>query len=487
MRQSSCCRSMSRTHSALLTVRDAAERLGVTPRTLKYYEERGLVSPTAARAATGFTTKMISSASAASCVCDRSASRCTASPKCSSARSNDRRRRPPLLDRIAATRFATPSQQQSMRSTRASKAMRRELKEAQKLRAELRPDLDYRRARASPARTPTRCSSNAATRAPKRRTRDVHKAPKTDAPRRSEPRMSSRRPASAVQRRKTARRFLPLGAGASSPASTTSTTPIFSFFTSYIAGGINASPDELVWSSSAYAVAAVLGILQQQWWVERLRLPALCGRLHAALCGRRGGRGALRIVARTGVRARLPGLFHRPDDGHLPHPDPDAVSRRSSARGALRAFLVLIVLSSALAPLVGGQLVAHFDWRALFACTAPVGVAFAVLAFLALPDSGNCCPKSAAQRISGRICIFAFAQGALQIVMQQVRFQFSATSPGADPADRRRHRRARLVRLSPVASSRAARAPARAARDARSRSGSCSTCSITTSRPVSAI
>jgi DNA-binding transcriptional MerR regulator len=30
----------------LLTVRDAAERLGVTPRTLKYYEERGLVVPT---------------------------------------------------------------------------------------------------------------------------------------------------------------------------------------------------------------------------------------------------------------------------------------------------------------------------------------------------------------------------------------------------------------------------------------------------------
>ena len=30
----------------LLTVRDAAERLGVTPRTLKYYEERGLVTPT---------------------------------------------------------------------------------------------------------------------------------------------------------------------------------------------------------------------------------------------------------------------------------------------------------------------------------------------------------------------------------------------------------------------------------------------------------
>jgi MerR family transcriptional regulator, repressor of the yfmOP operon len=33
------------TEPVLLTVRDAAERLGVTPRTLKYYEERGLVTP----------------------------------------------------------------------------------------------------------------------------------------------------------------------------------------------------------------------------------------------------------------------------------------------------------------------------------------------------------------------------------------------------------------------------------------------------------
>jgi MerR family transcriptional regulator, repressor of the yfmOP operon len=36
---------MPKDSPALLTVRDAAERLKVTPRTLKYYEERGLVSP----------------------------------------------------------------------------------------------------------------------------------------------------------------------------------------------------------------------------------------------------------------------------------------------------------------------------------------------------------------------------------------------------------------------------------------------------------
>ncbi|WP_233863392.1 MerR family transcriptional regulator [Paraburkholderia adhaesiva] len=36
---------MSKTTQALLNVRDAALRLNVTPRTLKYYEERGLVTP----------------------------------------------------------------------------------------------------------------------------------------------------------------------------------------------------------------------------------------------------------------------------------------------------------------------------------------------------------------------------------------------------------------------------------------------------------
>jgi DNA-binding transcriptional MerR regulator len=36
---------MSKDSAPLLTVRDAALRLNVTPRTLKYYEERGLVTP----------------------------------------------------------------------------------------------------------------------------------------------------------------------------------------------------------------------------------------------------------------------------------------------------------------------------------------------------------------------------------------------------------------------------------------------------------
>ncbi|VVD77103.1 MerR family transcriptional regulator [Pandoraea morbifera] len=38
--------STSAAESGHVTVREAAERLGVTPRTLKYYEEKGLIVPT---------------------------------------------------------------------------------------------------------------------------------------------------------------------------------------------------------------------------------------------------------------------------------------------------------------------------------------------------------------------------------------------------------------------------------------------------------
>jgi MerR family transcriptional regulator, repressor of the yfmOP operon len=133
---------MSNDSPALLTVRDAAERLGVTPRTLKYYEERGLVSPTRSEGryrlydeddlkrfgrilrlrSLGFSlhgiTEML---------------------------------KRPLEPVDGGHRFSTESLQQ-IRDAIAQQvdaldarieAMRRELKEAQKLRAELSPDLDY--------------------------------------------------------------------------------------------------------------------------------------------------------------------------------------------------------------------------------------------------------------------------------------------------------------------------------------------------------
>ena len=204
---------------------------------------------------------------------------------------------------------------------------------------------------------------------------------------------------------------------------------IFSFFTSYIAGGVNASPDELVWSSSAYAVAAVLGILQQQWWVERFgyrRYVAGCmllysvGALAAALCET-----SFELAFARGFQ----GYFIGPMMGTCRILI--QISFTTQQRPvATRAFLLLIVLSSALAPLVGGQLVAHFDWRALFACTAPVGVLFAVLALLALPNSGDRQPEERGSAHFWPYVIFAFAQGALQIVMQQLRFQLFTGSPG---------------------------------------------------------
>ncbi|MGF6777557.1 MFS transporter [Paraburkholderia sp. GAS334] len=204
---------------------------------------------------------------------------------------------------------------------------------------------------------------------------------------------------------------------------------IFSFFASYIAGGINASPDELVWSSSAYAVAAVLGILQQQWWVERFgyrRYVAGCmllfsaGAVAAALCET-----SIELAFARGFQ----GYFIGPMMGTCRILIQISFTAQQRA-GATRAFLILIVLGSALAPLVGGQFVAHFDWRALFMCTAPAGVVFAGLALLALPDSGDLQPEQRGASHFWPYIIFAFAQGALQIVMQQVRYQLFSASPG---------------------------------------------------------
>ncbi len=203
---------------------------------------------------------------------------------------------------------------------------------------------------------------------------------------------------------------------------------IFSFFTGYIAGGLNASPDELVWASTAYAIAAVLGIVQQQWWVERigyrryvggcLLLYAL-GSVVAALC-----ESSFELALARGFQ----GYFIGPMMGTCRILIQISFSPRRRPI-ATRAFLILIVLSSALAPLFGGQLVAYFGWRSLFACTAPAGVLFAVLALLALPQSGQLQPEERGESHFWPYLIFAFAQGALQIVMQQVRFELFSTSP----------------------------------------------------------
>ncbi len=134
---------MSKDRPILLTVRDAAERLNVTPRTLKYYEERGLVSPTRSEGryrlydeddlerfarilrlrSLGFSLHGIT----------------------------EMLKRPLEPDESGSNRFSTESlqeirdaltQQINAFDTRIE-AMRRELKEAQTLKSELGHDLDY--------------------------------------------------------------------------------------------------------------------------------------------------------------------------------------------------------------------------------------------------------------------------------------------------------------------------------------------------------
>ncbi|MFM0229332.1 MerR family transcriptional regulator [Paraburkholderia sediminicola] len=133
---------MSKDPSTLLTVRDAAERLGVTPRTLKYYEERGLVSPGRSEGryrlydeedlqrfgrilrlrSLGFSLHGITE------MLKRPLEAVDGGHRYSH-------------DSLQQIRDALAQQVDAL-DTRIE-AMRRELKEAQKLRTELTPDLDY--------------------------------------------------------------------------------------------------------------------------------------------------------------------------------------------------------------------------------------------------------------------------------------------------------------------------------------------------------
>lgn len=201
---------------------------------------------------------------------------------------------------------------------------------------------------------------------------------------------------------------------------------IFSFFASYIATGVGASLAQYVWLSSGYAVAAILGILQQEWWVERLG-------------HRRYIAGCMLSYAAAGVFAALAGtplelLIARSVQGYFIAPMMGAcriiIQTCFSAEerpNAIRAFLMLILLGSACAPLAGGILVGHFGWRALFACTVPVAVVFAGLALFALPDSGNRLPHERGATHFWPYILFAFAQAALQIVLMKMRFEPSSS------------------------------------------------------------
>ncbi|MBN3768284.1 MULTISPECIES: MFS transporter [Burkholderia] len=203
---------------------------------------------------------------------------------------------------------------------------------------------------------------------------------------------------------------------------------IFSFFTSYIAGGINASPDELVWSSTAYATASVLGIVQQQWLIERLGfrrylsgclLMFAAGSLAASL-----SESSMALAMARGFQ----GYFIGPMLGTCRIMLQTGFTPEERAP-ATRIFLVMILLASALAPMAGGYLVAHFDWRALFLCSTVGGAALSAFTFLVVPHIGRRPIERRSDTHLWPYLVFAIALGALQIVAQQLRFEVFSTTP----------------------------------------------------------
>lgn len=203
---------------------------------------------------------------------------------------------------------------------------------------------------------------------------------------------------------------------------------LFAFFASYIAGGVSASADELVWASSAYALGAVLGILNQHAWVERLgyrRYLAICmfafaiGGVCAALADN-----SVQLMLARGVQ----GYFVGPMLGACRILIQIGIPLQRRAK-ALKSFMVLIVFSGALAPIIGAWLVTHFEWRSLFLCTAPVAVLTGVMALWTLPDIGDVAPHERTAPHHAAYVVFALAQAALQVVLTRSHFELFFGSP----------------------------------------------------------
>lgn len=203
---------------------------------------------------------------------------------------------------------------------------------------------------------------------------------------------------------------------------------IFSFFASFIAGGVNAPPDELVWSSTAYATTSVLGIVQQQWLIERLGFRRyLSGCLLIFAVGSMASslsQSSIELAVARGFQ----GYFIGPMLGTCRILLQTCFTPQDRAL-ATRKFLTVILLGSALAPMIGGYLVAHFNWRALFMCSTVIGIALAVFSFLIVPHVGKRRPERRSATHLWPYLVFALALGAVQVVTQQLRFELFSTSP----------------------------------------------------------
>ncbi|HFJ3758711.1 TPA: MFS transporter [Salmonella enterica] len=202
----------------------------------------------------------------------------------------------------------------------------------------------------------------------------------------------------------------------------------FSFFASYIAGGVNAPTDELVWSTSLYAVTSVLGILQQSWLVQRTGYK---GYLILCLLGFSIASLAICFAESSGELAIL-----RAIQGYCMGPMLSIcrimlqTTLEGKTRGlALRLFLFCILLSSASAPLVGGYFIGALGWRAPFAVMCIAGMFIALLVFYAVPQKGKVPPEQYSEAHFWPYIIFTGAVVSLQTVMQQVQFEHFNSTP----------------------------------------------------------
>ncbi|HEJ9149621.1 TPA: MFS transporter [Serratia marcescens] len=202
----------------------------------------------------------------------------------------------------------------------------------------------------------------------------------------------------------------------------------FSFFISYTAGGVNSPPDELVWSISAYAIASVLGILQQLWIVQRIGY-----RYYLTICLLGFSLGAIGVcLSESSTELTLA----RALQGYCIGPMLSVCrillqnSFSGKARGlALRFFLFCVLLASATGPLVGGNLIAKIGWQAPFIATAFIGALLALLAFLTVPEKGRVKSELKTETHFWPYIVFAVAFSALQIALQQTRFELFLSSP----------------------------------------------------------
>ncbi|WP_219907795.1 MFS transporter, partial [Pandoraea apista] len=201
------------------------------------------------------------------------------------------------------------------------------------------------------------------------------------------------------------------------------------YFAVYVSGGVDASPKEFVWMTTAYGIASVLAILKQQWFVERIGyrryltaslLLYACG---AVLAGT--SEGVTQLVIARACQGFCAGSWMSSCRILA------QVSVPAERRGkTVQTFALLLFTGSAAAPLIGGLLVSEYTWRTLFLCTAPPAVLLAGLAWFSIPDVGRLRDRATGGSYPfAPFMAFALAMGAFQVVLQEMRYTLWLQTP----------------------------------------------------------